>query len=186
MQKGNTVKLIILDRDGVINIDSPNYIKSPAEWLPIPGSLEAIAALNKAGYTVVIATNQSGLGRGLFNLETLHAIHEKMQTTLATLDGHIDFIAFCPHTPEDECACRKPRPGLLLQISQRYNCTLQDLPIIGDSYRDINAALNVGAQPILVLTGNGQKTQTQISPDQKVLVYPDLKTAVENIIDSSL
>lgn len=176
------MKLIILDRDGVINIESPDFIKSPAEWQPIAGSLEAIALLNKAGYTVVIATNQSGVGRGLFSIETLHAIHKKLIDSVAEFGGHISFIASCPHTPADNCTCRKPRPGLLLQISQRYNCSLREVPVIGDSYRDICAALAVNAQAILVLTGNGKITLPQLQPKQNVLIYADLLTAVKAII----
>ncbi|MFN7096791.1 MAG: D-glycero-beta-D-manno-heptose 1,7-bisphosphate 7-phosphatase, partial [Gammaproteobacteria bacterium] len=168
------MKLIILDRDGVINYDSPDYIKSPAEWRPIPGSLEAIAKLNNAGYKVVVATNQSGIGRGLFNLHTLHAIHKHLKESLAKVGGHIDFFAVCPHTPDDNCSCRKPRPGLLLQISQRYNCSLQDVPVIGDSFRDIKAAVAVGARPILVLTGNGVKAKIDLKPEHKVMIYKDL------------
>lgn len=181
-----TVKLIVLDRDGVINFDSPDYIKSPEEWQPIPGSLEAIAKLNSAGFTVVVATNQSGIGRGLFNCTTLHAIHEKLTTHLASVGGHIDFFAVCPHTPDDNCSCRKPRPGLLLQISQRFNCPLQDIPVVGDSYRDIKAAVAVGAKPILVLTGNGEKAKINLREEHNVMVFKDLSEVATNIIADML
>lgn len=177
-----TVKLIILDRDGVINYDSAEYIKSPDEWKPIPGSLEAIAKLNSAGYTVVVATNQSGIARGLFDLSTLHAIHDKLNQHLSSLGGRIDFFAVCPHGPDDNCSCRKPRPGLLLQVSQRFNCPLQNIPVIGDSIRDIKAAVAVGAKPILVLTGNGEKAQVEMKPEHNVIIFKDLFQAVEHIL----
>jgi D-glycero-D-manno-heptose 1,7-bisphosphate phosphatase len=177
-----TVKLIVLDRDGVINYDSPDYIKSPDEWQPIPGSLEAIARLNKAGYTVVVASNQSGIARGLFDYATLHAIHDKLNNHLSAIGGRIDFFAVCPHGPNDNCSCRKPRPGLLLQVSQRFNCPLQDVPVVGDSIRDIKSAIAVGAKPILVLTGNGEKTKDQIKPEHNVVIFKDLAEAVEHVI----
>lgn len=154
-------KLIILDRDGVINHDSHGYIKSPEEWHPIPGSLEAIAALNARGITVVVATNQSGLARGFYDQAMLEKIHEKMHRYLRALGGKIEQIFYCPHGPEDGCLCRKPKPGLLQQIASAYGISLQDVPFVGDSMRDIQAALRAGAIPVLVLSGNGQKTKTQ-------------------------
>jgi len=179
------LKLVVLDRDGVINYDSPDYIKSPDEWSPIPGSLEAIAQLNAAGYSVVIATNQSGIGRGIFTQETLHQIHDKLTANLSTVGGRIDFFAVCPHSPDDHCTCRKPRPGLLLQISQRFNCSLKDVPVIGDSYRDICAATAVSAKPILVLTGNGDKAVSQIKPEQGVTIFNNLAEAVVEILNGN-
>ncbi|MEO6697485.1 MAG: D-glycero-beta-D-manno-heptose 1,7-bisphosphate 7-phosphatase [Gammaproteobacteria bacterium] len=172
------MKLIILDRDGVINFDSADFIKSPDEWMPIPGSLEAIARLNRADYTVVVATNQSGVGRGLFSLDTLHQIHEKMQQELARAGGKIDAIFFCPHAPDDHCACRKPKPGLLLEIAKKYNCDLKDVPAVGDSLRDIEAAQTVGARPVLVRTGKGEEVVKNGKLPTGVKVYDDLAAFV--------
>lgn len=168
-------KLIVLDRDGVINFDSEEYIKHPSEWLPIPGSLEAIALLNQKGYTVVVATNQSGLARQLFDMETLLAIHDKMHRELAMHGGHIADIFFCPHGPDDHCACRKPKPGLLEQIAHKYDIALSEVPFVGDSIRDIETAQAIGAIPILVLTGNGKKTlEKHQSKLSHVMHYADL------------
>ncbi len=152
------MKLAILDRDGVINFDSEAYIKSPDEWVPIPGSLEAISRLSHAGWRVVIASNQSGLARGLFSVETLNAIHAKLRHELAQIGGHVDAIFVCPHGPDDGCECRKPRPGLFHDISRRYDTKLDQVPAVGDSWRDLHAASAVGCAPWLVLTGNGKKT----------------------------
>src|SRR5450756_2364763 len=138
------MKLIILDRDGVINSDSDLFIKSPAEWLPLPGSLEAIARLNQAGYRVVVATNQSGVGRGLFDMTTLNAIHDKMHKAVNQLGGRIDAVFFCPHAQDAGCACRKPQPGMLLEIAERFNVALAGVPAIGDSLRDLQAASAAG------------------------------------------
>ena len=172
------MKLIILDRDGVINLDSDLYIKSPEEWRPIPGSLEAIARLGKWGYRVVVATNQSGIGRGLFDMDTLNAIHEKMLRAASQAGGRIDAIFFCPHTNDDKCDCRKPRAGMLKQIAARYNTDLADVPAVGDSMRDLRSAAAVGARPILVLTGKGRKTQADPDLPHDVEVFPDLAAAV--------
>ena len=147
------MKLIILDRDGVINQDSDQFIKSPAEWQPIPGSLEAIARLNQADYRVVVATNQSGVGRGLFDMPTLNAIHDKMHKACAMVGAHIDAVFFCPHTAESRCHCRKPEVGMLEEIALRYNVSLVNVPIVGDSLRDLLSAAELGARPYLVLTG---------------------------------
>jgi D-glycero-D-manno-heptose 1,7-bisphosphate phosphatase len=176
------MKLIILDRDGVINFDSAQFIKSPDEWKPIPGSLAAIARLNYAGYRVVVATNQSGVGRGLFEMDTLNAIHEKMLKALAQVGGRIDAIFFCPHTSADNCACRKPKPGMLIEISNRFNTNLSGVPAIGDALRDLQAAVAVGAKPMLVLTGKGKKTA--IDPELPVgtLIFPDLAAAVAHLL----
>lgn len=152
------MKYIILDRDGVINQDSDQYIKSPEEWQPIPGSLSAIARLSRAGYRVFLATNQSGIARGLFDIETLHAIHQKMLNEIQHRGGTVDAILFCPHAPDDHCDCRKPAPGLYLEIGKRIGHSLKNIPVIGDSYRDLQAAKSVGAKPILVRTGKGERT----------------------------
>ncbi len=152
------MKLLILDRDGVINHDSDDYIKSPDEWVPIPGSLEAIARLNHEGWHVVLATNQSGIGRGLFDMDTLNAIHRKMTKALAAAGGRIDAIFFCPHAPEDHCSCRKPKPGLFQDIARRYELDdLHGVPAVGDSLRDLQAAHALGCSLHLVRTGKGER-----------------------------
>jgi len=152
------VKLIVLDRDGVINRDSDAYIKSPDEWRPLPGSLEAIARLCKAGYRIVVATNQSGVGRGLFDLETLAAIHAKMHLAVAAAGGRLDAIFFCPHTADSHCSCRKPAPGMMEDILRRFHAEPGSVTAVGDSLRDLQAAVAVGMRPVLVLTGKGRKT----------------------------
>ena len=176
------MKLVILDRDGVINYDSASHIKSPDEWKPIPGSLEAIARLSQAGYHVVVATNQSGVGRGLFEMATLNAIHDKMYHALGQLGGRIDAVFFCPHAQDGGCNCRKPKPGLLEEIGHRFNVNLQGVPSIGDSRRDLEASAAVGAQPVLVLTGKGQKTRQEDGLPPGTVIYADLAEAVESII----
>ncbi|KXW57963.1 D-glycero-beta-D-manno-heptose 1,7-bisphosphate 7-phosphatase [Ferrovum myxofaciens] len=176
------MSLIILDRDGVINADSDRFIKSPEEWHPIPGSLAAIARLNHAGYQVVIATNQSGIARGLFDLTTLNAIHQKMIDALAQQGGLIEAIFFCPHARESRCHCRKPAPGLFEEIGQRYNTSLQGVPAIGDSLRDLVAAERAGAQPILVLTGKGQKTLETGNLPPGTLIHENLQEAVRTLL----
>ena len=153
------MKLVILDRDGTINQDSDQYIKSPAEWKPIPGSLEAIARLTQDGWRIAVATNQSGIARGLFDMSTLNAIHAEMHRAVGQAGGRIDAIFFCPHAADSNCECRKPKPGLLLEIATRFSVDLKDVPMIGDSLRDVAAAAAAGAQPWLVLTGNGRKTR---------------------------
>jgi D-glycero-D-manno-heptose 1,7-bisphosphate phosphatase len=176
------MKLVILDRDGVINQDSDAFIKSPDEWIPLPGSLEAIARLNHAGYYVAIASNQSGLARGLLNIDQLNAIHQKMLDALSQIGGHIDSFFFCPHGPDEDCDCRKPKPGLFQQISDRMDVDLTDVPAIGDSLRDLEAAASMGASPILVLTGKGRKTLTELKAFGEVPVYEDLAAAVDALL----
>lgn len=176
------MKLVILDRDGVINVDSDAFIKAPDEWRPLPGSLEGIARLNHAGYQVVIATNQSGVGRGLFEVSTLNAIHDRMHRALAQIGGRIDAIFFCPHAQEANCACRKPRPGLLEEIARRFNVDLKGVPSVGDALRDLQAAAAVGAAPILVLTGKGEATLSAGGLPENTQIYPDLATAVRAIV----
>jgi D-glycero-D-manno-heptose 1,7-bisphosphate phosphatase len=175
------MKLVILDRDGVINFDSAEFIKNPDEWQPIPGSLEAIARLNQAGYRVVIATNQSGVGRGLLDMVTLSAIHDKMHKALAHAGGRVDAVFYCPHAQEAGCNCRKPKPGLLEDIAHRFNVDLAGVPCIGDSLRDLEAAAQVDAQPILVLTGKGKNTQAAGGLPADTQIYADLDEAVKSI-----
>lgn len=173
---------IILDRDGVINQDSDTFIKNPDEWIPIPGSLEAIARLSQAGYSVVVATNQSGLARGLFNRDTLEAVHRKMETALQRLGGRLDGIYYCPHGPDDDCSCRKPKPGLLLQIAQDLHIELAHTVVIGDSLRDLQAAIAVGAEPVLVLTGKGVKTAVGLTNNLVVKTYRDLAEYTDQLL----
>ncbi len=174
--------LIILDRDGVINQESNQYIKSPDEWLPIPGSLEAIAALNQAGYQVVVATNQSGIARGLFDLPMLEKIHAKLHAALRVLGGKLADIFFCPHHPQDNCFCRKPQPGLFLQIREKYKLNLADVFFVGDSFSDIQAAQNAGCKPLLVLTGNGQKTLASYTEALAIPSFANLHALAEFVI----
>lgn len=179
------MKLVILDRDGVINEDSDNFIKRAQEWKPIPGSLEAIARLNQAGYRVVLATNQSGLGRGLFDMGALNAINLKMFNWLAQHGGRIEAIFFCPHAADAGCACRKPKTGMFEEIAQRYNISLREVPSVGDSLRDLEAASNAGAQPILVLTGKGEKTKTVGGLPNGTRIFRDLAEASKAIVRAS-
>ena len=176
------MKLIILDRDGVINYDSDQFIKSPEEWRPIPGSLEAIARLNQAGYRVVVATNQSGIGRGLFDMPTLNAIHDKMHKSLAQVGGRIDAIFFCPHTNDADCGCRKPKSGMMLEISARYGIGLVGVPAVGDSLRDLESAARLGASPYLVLTGKGMRTQEKGGLPEGTQVFPDLAAVAASLL----
>ena len=177
------MKLAILDRDGVINHDSDQYIKSPAEWRPIAGSIEAIARLNQHGYRIAVATNQSGIGRGLFDMATLNAINDKMMELVFRQGGRIDALFFCPHTAVEECNCRKPRTGMLEEIAARFHTELKGVPSIGDSLKDLQAAEAVGAQPILVLTGKGKATRDAGGMPKKTLVFDDLAAASHHLVD---
>lgn len=182
------MKLIILDRDGVINYDSDNFIKTVDEFRFLPGSLDAMVQLSKAGYTIAIATNQSGIGRGLFDIPTLEQMHEKLTTALAQRGGEIAMIAFCPHGPDDGCDCRKPKPGMYLQIAEALHCSLDNVPVIGDSLRDLQAAHAVNAKPILVRTGKGERTlASRIAKGERldgIPVYNDLSAAVAALLAS--
>ena len=176
------MKLIILDRDGVINRDSDHYIKSPDEWEPIPGSLSAIARLNQAGFRVVVATNQSGIGRGLFDMAMLNAIHARMHRALAQVGGRIDAVFYCPHAANSSCACRKPRAGMFLEIAERFETSLHGVPAVGDSLRDLQAAVAVGATPVLVRTGKGEATLHAGDLPDGVKVHADLLAVVEEVL----
>ena len=178
------MKLVILDRDGVINYDSKQFIKSPAEWRPIPGSIEAIARFNQAGYRVVVATNQSGIGRGLFDMDTLNAIHDKMHRAVHAAGGRIDAIFYCPHPIDAGCNCRKPRTGMLERISKCFNVGLEGVPAIGDSLRDLQAAVAVGAKPLLVMTGKGTQTHAEGGLPEGTLIFPDLAAAANHLLVS--
>jgi D-glycero-D-manno-heptose 1,7-bisphosphate phosphatase len=187
----NSSKLIILDRDGVINEDRDDYVKSAEEWVPLPRSLEAIALLNQAGYQIAIATNQSGLSRGYFAINDLHAMHSKMDRLLQPLGGRIDSIFFCPHVDSHGCDCRKPAPGLIKEIALRYKKSdsaqpLLGVPIVGDSLRDLQAGIALGASPHLVLTGKGQKTLDQGNLPEGTQIHADLMAFVTAILESKV
>lgn len=184
-------KLIILDRDGVINEDRDDYVKSVDEWIPLPGSLEAIALLNQAGYQIAIATNQSGLSRGYFTINDLHAMHSKMDKLLKPLGGHIDSIFFCPHMDSHGCDCRKPLPGLMKEIALRYkksdsNTPLMGIPIVGDSLRDLQAGIALGASPHLVLTGKGQKTLDKGVLPEGTQIHADLMAFAQTMLEDKV
>ncbi|MBK0394977.1 D-glycero-beta-D-manno-heptose 1,7-bisphosphate 7-phosphatase [Ramlibacter algicola] len=179
------MKLVILDRDGTINADSDDYIKSPQEWQPLPGALEAIARLNHAGYHVVIASNQSGLGRGLFDVASLNAMHAKMHKLLSAHGGRIDAVFYCPHTDDDKCNCRKPLPGLFEQIGERFGIELKGVPVVGDSVRDLRAGAAAGCEPHLVLTGKGAALRGQPLPDDfppGTQVHEDLAAFADAVV----
>ena len=180
------MKLIILDRDGVINQDSDDFIKSVDEFIPLPGSLEAIARLNNAGYTIAVATNQSGIARGYYDVATLEAMHDKLATLLNQHGGRIDYIAYCPHGPDDHCECRKPKPGMYHQIARHFATQLDNVPVIGDSLRDLQAAQAVNAQPILVRTGKGERTMAKAEEIKAVPVFEDLAAAVDRLLTEGL
>jgi D-glycero-D-manno-heptose 1,7-bisphosphate phosphatase len=180
------MKLIILDRDGVINKDSDEFIKSPEEFIPLPGSLEAIARLNHAGYLVMVATNQSGIGRGYFTMDTLTQIHDKLKRLLNAYGGRIDGIFFCPHGPDAHCRCRKPQPGLYEEIAQRLGTDLNNVPAVGDSLRDLQAAQYVGAKPILVRTGKGERTLAKGDGLEGIPVYADLAEYVDQLLEGQM
>jgi D-glycero-D-manno-heptose 1,7-bisphosphate phosphatase len=176
------MKLVILDRDGVINEDSDDFIKSVDEFIPLPGSLEAISRLKQAGYQVAVATNQSGLSRGYLNLDTLNAMHDKLNVLLAEVGGSVDGIFYCPHGPDEGCECRKPKPGLYNQISQQFDVSLEGVPVIGDSLRDLEAARSVGAKPVLVRTGKGLRTLAAGKGLEDIPVFDNLAEAVDGLL----
>lgn len=176
------MKLVVLDRDGVVNFDSVNFIKNTNEWIPIPGSLEAIALLNQSGYRVVIATNQSGISRGLFDMVTLNAIHDKMHKALGQLGGRVDAIFYCPHSADDNCSCRKPKPGMMEEISHRFGMNMKGIPMVGDALRDLQAGAALGMQPILVRTGKGEETLGAGGLPEGTLIFANLAEAVQHII----
>lgn len=176
------MKLVVLDRDGVINFDSVHFIKSTNEWIPIPGSLEAIALLNQSGFRVAIATNQSGISRGLFDMVTLNLIHDKMHRALGQLGGRIDAMFYCPHSADENCACRKPKPGMMEEIGRRFNQDMKGVPIVGDALRDLQAGAVLGMLPMLVRTGKGEETLAAGGLPEGTLVFSDLAAAVQHII----
>ena len=175
------MKLVILDRDGTINYDSEQFIKSPAEWRPIPGSLQAIGRLTQAGFRIVVATNQSGIARGLFDTATLIAIHDTLQRAAAQAGGRVDAFFFCPHAADSTCACRKPKPGMVLEVARRFNIYLGDTYVVGDTLRDVQAAAAAGARPVLVLTGSGRKTLEEGKLPPGTAVFEDLAAFAEQL-----
>lgn len=177
------MKLVILDRDGVINHDSADYIKSPGEWVPLPGSLDAIARLTRAGWKVVVASNQSGIARGYFSMDTLNAIHDKMRREVAQAGGFIDAIFVCPHGPDEGCHCRKPKPGMYRDIARRYDISLANVPSVGDSLRDVQAAAAAGCTPWLVLTGNGLKAREAADLPEGTRIVADLSAAADGLLE---
>ncbi|WP_461537378.1 D-glycero-beta-D-manno-heptose 1,7-bisphosphate 7-phosphatase [Spongorhabdus nitratireducens] len=180
------MKLVILDRDGVINQDSDNYVKSAAEWIPLPGSIEAMARLSRAGYQVAIATNQSGLGRGLFPATALTEMHNKMKTLVTKAGGRIDALVWCPHTPDDQCDCRKPAPGLIYQIEQHLGLSAKNAWIVGDSLRDLEAGIAAGCKPVLVKTGKGLRMLEKNSESLNAPVFDDLAQFVDQLLQTEI
>ncbi|MBD9457908.1 MULTISPECIES: D-glycero-beta-D-manno-heptose 1,7-bisphosphate 7-phosphatase [Pseudomonas] len=177
------LKLLILDRDGVINYDSDAYIKSVAEWIPLPGSIEAIAQLSKAGWTVAIATNQSGIARGYYDIATLDAMHARLRTLVAEQGGEVGLVVYCPHGPDEGCDCRKPKPGMLKIIAEHYKVPLAGIWFVGDSLGDLEAAKAVDSQPVLVKTGKGEKTQAKNLP-VGTLIFDDLAAVAAELINN--
>ena len=175
------MKLVILDRDGTINHDSEHHVKSVDEWRPIKGSLEAIARLSQAGYRVVVATNQSGIARGLLSTRTLFEIHDALQRAVSQLGGRVDAFFFCPHAADSSCECRKPQPGMPLEVARRFNVALKDVHMVGDARRDLEAAAAAGARPVLVLTGKGRKTQADGELPPRTQVFADLAAFAEHL-----
>ncbi len=176
------MKLVILDRDGVINQDSANFIKNTNEWIALPGSLEAIALLNQSGFRVALATNQSGVGRGLYDMATLNAIHDKMHRALAQVGGRIDALFYCPHTADDNCSCRKPKTGMIEDIARRFSVNLAEVFAVGDSLRDLQAFHDAGCKPILVRSGKGEETLADGNLPATTIIFADLAEAVQHII----
>ena len=177
------MKLIILDRDGVINQDSDEFIKTLDEWMPLPGSIEAIARLSKAGWTIAIATNQSGVARGLVSPAVLQSMHQRLVSLVEEQGGRVDFIHHCPHGPDDGCGCRKPLPGLFTQISDALDCRLNNVPTVGDSLRDLQAGVAVGCRPYLVRTGKGRLTEQKPLPTG-TLIFDDLAAVVDHLLEA--
>jgi D-glycero-D-manno-heptose 1,7-bisphosphate phosphatase len=175
-------KLIVLDRDGVINYDSDDYVKSVDEWIPLPGSIEALAKLTKAGFKIAIATNQSGISRGYFSVKTLDAMHQKMMVLANEAGAKIDHIAYCPHGPDDKCDCRKPLPGLIHQIEAALNINAKGCYMVGDSLRDLQAGNAAGLIPALVLTGKGERTLAKNSGLENASIHADLNAFVVALI----
>ncbi len=186
----HTVPLVILGRDGILNQFREGHVTAPEEWVPVPGALEAVARLNHAGWHVVVATNQSGIGRGMIDMSAVNAVHARMHQLLQAQGGRIDAVFFCPHTPEDQCDCRKPKPGLLLDIGRRYGIALQNVPVVGDTLRDLQAATAAGAEPHLVLSGRasglaGEALQELLAQAPGAQVHASLGAFVDSLLARS-
>lgn len=175
------MKLIILDRDGVINYESDDYIKTVDEWIALPGALDAIARLSRAGWVVAVATNQSGLARGYYSVPTLESMHQVLRDGVQQLGGYLGLITYCSHGPDDGCECRKPLPGLLEQVAAHYQTSLQGVWFVGDSLRDLEAAVAANAQPVLVCTGNGEQTRNAPLPAD-TLIFADLSAVADHLL----
>ena len=175
-------RLVVLDRDGTLNLDDKAIIAGPDDWVPVAGALEAVARLNQAGCRVVIATNQSGLGRGLFDADTMNRVHAKMNKLLAAVGARVDAVFFCPHSRDDACDCRKPKPGMFKRIADTFNVDLKCVPAIGDSLRDLQACAALGCQPMLVLTGKGEKTKAEGNLPENTLEFANLAAAIEHLL----
>lgn len=176
------MKLVILDRDGTINEEGAEPVETSEAWRPLPGALEAIARLNHAGWHVVVAANQAGLGRGLLEVATLNAIQSKMHKMLAAVGARVDAVFFCPHAPDEGCHCRKPEPGLFEQIGERYGVDITGMPAVGDSVEDLVAGAAAGCEPHLVLTGLGAVYRGHALPKSfppGTLVHEDLAAFAE-------
>ena len=179
-----SAKLVILDRDGVINRDSEAFVKTPEEWIPVDGSIEAIARLSQAGFRVAVATNQSGLARGLLTQDMLDAMHRKLHDLVEEQGGHVDGVFYCPHGPDEACPCRKPLPGLLHQIAETLAVKIEGVPMVGDSERDLLAAEAAGCKPVLVKTGKGLATMVNANPRllARTQVFEDLAAFVDDLL----
>lgn len=186
MSEDATPKLVILDRDGVINADSDLYIKTVAEWQALPGSIDAIARLSRAGYRIAVATNQSGIARGMFDEITLSNMHSKMRALVEEAGGHIDVVCYCPHGPDEQCRCRKPATGLLEQIAEELGQSVRNAWLVGDHEKDIRMAVSAGCKPLLVRTGKGAATEQMLSASLRAqtLVFDDLAAASAYILQA--
>jgi D-glycero-D-manno-heptose 1,7-bisphosphate phosphatase len=183
----HTLKLVILGRDGILNQFRENHVTVPEEWQPVPGALEAVARLNHAGWHVVVATNQSGIGRGMIDMAAVNAVHAHMNQRLMAQGGRVDAVFFCPHTPEDDCECRKPRPGLILDIGRRYGLDLNQVPMVGDTLRDLQAARHAGCPPHLVRSGRAaalgpEQIQAMLDQVPGALVHDSLSDFVDHLL----
>jgi D-glycero-D-manno-heptose 1,7-bisphosphate phosphatase len=186
----HTVPLVILGRDGILNEFREGHVTAPEEWVPVPGALEAVARLNHAGWHAVVATNQSGIGRGMIDMSAVNAVHARMHQKLQIQGGRIDAVFFCPHTPEDQCDCRKPKPGLLQDIGRRYGIALQNVPVVGDTLRDLQAAIAAGCEPHLVLSGRasglgGEALQQLLDQAPGAQVHANLGAFVDFLLARS-
>ena len=181
------MKLIILGRDGILNEYRDDHVKAPAEWVPIPGALEAVSRLNHAGWHAVVATNQAGIGRGMIDMASVNLIHAHMNKLMQAQGARLDAVFFCPHTPEEQCDCRKPLPGMMLEIGERYGVDLDHVPVAADTLRDLQAAHAAGCEPHLVRTGRAAQLDDAVVEQwckqvPGVRVHADLSAMAEQLI----